>query len=88
MFKPFITTTVAAAIAGLFVFATAAAPKANVHDNTRPLPQAAAKGDRLPLHVKGAACSRHGWPDFELKCQFDLRRAANEAQTVRVIALR
>ena len=88
MFRPIITMTSAAAIAGLFVFATAAAPKATVPDDTRPLPQAAAKGDRLPLHVKGAACSRHGWPDFELKCQFDLRRADNEAQTVRVIALR
>ena len=49
MFKPIIKLTVAAAIAGLFVFATAAAPKANVPDNTRVLPQAAAKGDRLPL---------------------------------------
>jgi hypothetical protein len=88
MSKPIISMAVAAAIAGLFVFASAAAPKANVPDNTRPLPQAAAKGDRLPLHLKGAACSLHGWPDFERKCQFDLRRAGNEAQTVRVIALR
>ena len=88
MSKPIISMAVAAAIAGLFVVATAAAPRANVPDGTRALPQAAAKGDRLPLHVKGAACSQHGWPDFERKCQFDLRRAANEAQTVRVIALR
>ena len=92
MFKPIIKMTVATAIAGLlaglFVFATAAVPTANVPDNTRPLPQAAAKGDRLPLHLKGAACSLKGWPDFERKCQFDLRRAGNEAQAVRTIALR
>ena len=87
MFKPIISMTVAAAIAGLFAFATAAAPKASASDDT-PLPQASAKGDRLPLHVKGAACSLHGWPDFERRCQFDFRSAANEAQTVRVIALR
>ena len=88
MSKPIISMAVAAAIAGLFVVATAAAPKANIPDNTPPPPQASAKGDRLPLHLKGTACSQHGWPDFERKCQFDLRRAANEAQTVRVIALR
>jgi hypothetical protein len=88
MFKTIIKVTVAAAIAGLFVFATAAPPKANVPDNTRPPPQAAAKSDRLPLPDKGTACSLQGWPDFERKCQFDLRRVDNEAQAVRVIALR
>jgi hypothetical protein len=92
MFKPIIKMTAATVIAGLFaglfVFATVAASTADVPDNTSALPQAAAKGDRLPLHVKGAACSLHGWPDFERKCQFDLRRVDNEAQKVRVIALR
>src|ERR1035437_6991464 len=61
MFKPIIRMAVAAAIAGLFVFATSAAPKANVSVDTRPLPQVSATGDRLPLHVKGAACSQHAW---------------------------
>jgi hypothetical protein len=88
MFKPIVKMTAAALVAGVIAFATAAAPTPNVPHNTRPMPQAAAKGDRLPLHAKGAACSQHGWPDYEWKCQFDLRRAGNEAQTVRVIALR
>jgi hypothetical protein len=86
--KSIITVAFAATIAGLFVFATAATPKANVPDTPHPLPQTSEKGNRLPHYPKGAACSLHGWPDFERSCQFDLRRAANEAQTVRVIALR
>jgi hypothetical protein len=88
MFKRIIKIAFAAAVAGLFVFATAATPKISVPDNMQPQPQISAKGDRLPLHPKGAACSLHGWPDFERRCQFDVRRAGNEAQTVRVIALR
>jgi hypothetical protein len=50
--------------------------------------QSYAKGDRLPAPVRGAACSSHGWPHYELSCQFDLRRPAHEARTVRIIALR
>ena len=88
MFKPIIRMAVAAAIAGLFVFATSAAPKANVSVDTRPLPQVSETGDRLPLHVKGAACSQHAWPNFEQRCQFDFRNPESEARTVRVIALR
>ena len=88
MFKPIIRMAVAATIAGLFVFATSAAPKANVSVDTRPLPQVSATGDRLPLHVKGAACSQHAWPNFEQRCQFDFRNPESETRTVRVIALR
>ena len=86
MFKPIISMTVAAAIAGLFAFATAAVPQASASVDTPP--QASVKGDRLPLHVRGAACSQRGWPDFERRCQFDFRNPASEARTVRVIALR
>ena len=86
MFKPIVSMTVAAAIAGLFAFATAAVPQANASVDT--LPQASVKGDRLPLHARGAACSQHGWPDFERRCQFDFRNPASETRTVRVIALR
>jgi hypothetical protein len=88
MFKPIISMAIAAAIAGLIVLATFAAPKANAADVKRALPQAFAKGDRLPAAMKGAACSQHGWPNYEQSCQFDLRRPANEARTVRLIALR
>jgi hypothetical protein len=88
MFKPIIRMATAAAIAGLIVFATSAAPKANVPEVADALPALLVKSDRLPLPVKGAACSKHGWPNFEQSCQFDLRKPANEALTVRVLALR
>ena len=88
MFKPIIRMAVAATIAGLFVFVASAAPKANVSVDMRPPPQSSAKGDHLPLHVKGTACSKHGWPNFEQRCQFDFRNPESEARTVRVIALR
>ena len=87
-FGPIIKIATAAAIAGVVVFLTTLAPQANAPGGTRVLPQATSKGDRLPLAVKGAACSEHGWPDFERRCQFDFRRPANEKQQVRVIALR
>jgi hypothetical protein len=80
MFKPIIKMAFAAAIAGFFVFATSAAPKANVSIDAPALPQASVKGDRLPLHVKGTA--------FEQRCQFDFRNPESEARTVRVIAHR
>jgi hypothetical protein len=88
IYKPIIRMAVAAAIAGLFVFVESAAPKANVSVDTRALPQASAKSDRLPLHVKGAACSQHAWSNFEQRCQFDIRNPESEARTVRIIALR
>jgi hypothetical protein len=50
--------------------------------------QPPAKGDRLPVLVKGTACSPLGWPHYEQSCQFDRRRSADAARAVRVIALR
>jgi hypothetical protein len=47
-----------------------------------------AKGDRLPVLLKGTACSPLGWPHYEQSCQFDQRRSADQARAVRVIALR
>jgi hypothetical protein len=87
-FRPIIKIAVAAAIASLVVFLTTLTPHANAPADTGPLPQATSKGDRLPLAVKGTACSKHGWPDFEQRCQFDFRKPANEDQQVRVIAIR
>jgi hypothetical protein len=52
------------------------------------LHQLHAKADRLPVVVKGAACSTRGWPHYEQKCQFDRRRPAGDVQTVRIIAVR
>src|SRR4051794_23046618 len=57
-----------------------------------PLPveaqQHLAKADRLPVLVKGTACSTLGWPHYEQRCQFDMRRPADEMWAVRIIALR
>jgi hypothetical protein len=86
--RPIIKIALAAAIAGVVVFLTTLAPQANAPTDTRVFPQATSKADRLPLAVKGAACSKHGWPDFEQRCQFDFRKPANEEQRVRIIALR
>ena len=76
----------AAVVAGLFVFLTSGAPKAN--DAQANDANASMKVDRLAVVVKGAACSLHGWPHFERSCQFDLRKPDNQARTVRVLALR
>jgi len=86
MLTPIIRIAAAALVAGVFVFLTAVAPKANVPDDQ--CASVSVKGDRLPLPLKGTACSRQGWPDFEQTCQFDLRNPAGEARTVRVVALR
>jgi hypothetical protein len=45
------------------------------------------KGDRLPRRVTGSACSAHSWPSFDQKCQFDLRRSADDVRQVRVVSL-
>ena len=82
MFNSAIKIAVAAGIAGLVVFAAWASPKANASDH------ASAKGDRLAFVLRSAACSHHGWPDFERQCQRDVRMPANEARAVRVLALR
>jgi len=50
--------------------------------------QLQAKGDRLLVLTKGTACSSHGWPHYEQSCQFDMRRPADQARTVRIVALR
>ena len=93
MFKPIIRMTAATFVAGAVAFAITIAPAAHVRAGNSyaakqapPLPYA--KADRLRVPARGAACSLHGWPSFEPKCQFDVREAADEARTVRVIALR
>jgi hypothetical protein len=80
-------------VAGVIAFAVTAAPAANKPNRTanadeQASPQHFAKADRLRAPLRGAACSAHGWPSFEPKCQFDVRESASEARTVRVIALR
>jgi hypothetical protein len=90
MFKSIIAksvTLVAAAVlvAGVAAFSTSAVPEASAK-SLIVLPHA--KGDRLPVRVRGSSCSVRSWPYYDRGCQFDLRRPANEAGTVRLIALR
>jgi hypothetical protein len=93
MFKPIVRITAAALAAGAIAFAITVAPAAHDRAENRhaaeqaPLPPYP-KADRLRVPVRGSACSLRGWPDFEPKCQFDVRETAGDARTVRVIALR
>jgi hypothetical protein len=86
-----ITALAVSVVGGLTVFLTSVVPEARAEAQLQDtFHQPLAKGDRLPLAViaKGAACSSRGWPHYEQSCQFDLTRPANEARTVRIIALR
>ena len=77
--------TAAALLAGLAVLFASIAPEARAETQVE---GSLSKSDRLPVLEMGAACSSHGWPYYEQSCQFDLRRLAHEARTVRIIALR
>ena len=85
-----ITAVAAATLASaLVVFLTSVVPEAKADSQVKDAAhQPYAEGDRLPVLAKGAACSTRGWPHYEQTCQFDKRRAANEARKVRVIVLR
>jgi hypothetical protein len=90
--KPVVRMAAAALVAGAIAFAITAAPAANDFAPTQAQdikqPSTIAMADRLRVPVKGTACSAHAWPNFEPKCQVDLREPGGEARTVRVIALR
>jgi hypothetical protein len=78
----------AAVTASLAVFLTSAVPEAKAEPIMSAVQQPPlAKSDRLPVVVKGAACSTRGWPHYEQNCQFDLRRSADDRGTVRVVGL-
>lgn len=90
MNKPLVRIAAAVLVAGAIAFAITAAPAASDFALTPEAkqPSIVAKADRLRVPVKGTACSAYAWPNFEPKCQFDMREPAGEARTVRVIALR
>jgi hypothetical protein len=82
-----ITAIAAAAfVASLAVFSPSVVPKAKAeaHEGAQPL----AKGDRLSALTRGAPCSSRSWPYYDQNCRFDLRKPADEAPMVRIIALR
>jgi hypothetical protein len=79
----------ASLVAGLAVFLASFVPEAHAAvQGDAPVAQPHAKGDRLPNLAKGAECSSRGWPYYEQRCQFDLRRSADETPVVRMIVLR
>jgi hypothetical protein len=83
-----ITAIAAAAfVASLAGFSPSAVPAAKAASDVKG-EQPLAKGDRLSALVRGAACSSRSWPYYDQNCRFDLRKPANEAPTVRIIALR
>lgn len=88
MFRPIVRMAAAVFVAGIIAFAITAAPAANDHEAKSTQLQPFAKSDRLHVAARRIPCSLHGWPNFEPKCQFDVRKSAGEARTVRVIALR
>ena len=89
--KSIAAVAAAALVAGVVAFLTSAMPPAMAGPQVEGavVHQPPAKGDRGPLLVTGSACSSRSWPNYDLNCQFDTRRSANEAPTIRrVIALR
>ena len=79
----------ASTFVGLAVFLLSGVPAAKAEAETRvTVQQAPAEDIRLPVFVKGAACSSLGWPNYEPSCQFDMRRPGDEMRTVRIVALR
>ena len=93
MFRPIVRMAAAVFVAGAIAFAVTLAPaanepKGNASATEQALPQISAKADRLRAPLRGAACSAHGWPSFEARCQFDVRETASQARVVKVIALR
>jgi uncharacterized membrane protein len=84
MAKSVTAVAVAALMAGLAALSMSAIPEAKAN----PQPAVAAKGDKLPMRVRGTACSTRSWPYYDQNCQFDLRRSANDAGEVRLIGLR
>jgi len=90
--KPIARMVAAASVASVVALAGMASPGAD-HIGSQvqtATAQADASSDtsRLRVPTRGNACSLHGWPNFEPKCQFDLREPGAEARTIRVIALR
>jgi hypothetical protein len=94
MIKLTIAKSVVAMVAGALVVGLPAlfasvVPEARADTQVESsLHQPDAKSDRLPAAIVGAACSSQGWPYYAQSCEFDLRRPAHQARTVRILALR
>jgi hypothetical protein len=94
MFRPFTTQSIsavtAAALVGSFAaFLTPIAPdaRAEAQIGIAALHGGHVKADRLPARVTGSGCSSQSWPSYDVACQFDLRRSADDVRQVRVVSL-
>jgi len=92
MFRLLSTQSIAAGLAaaligGCAAFLTPIPPAAAHVDPEIAVQRVPAKADRLPRLVTGSACSAQSWPSFDQKCQFDLRRSADDVRQVRVVSL-
>jgi len=92
MFQHFSAQSVAAGVAAALIgscaaFLTPIAPAAAQVEPEATIQKVLAKADRLPRLVTGSACSAQSWPNFDQKCQFDLRRSADDIRQVRVVSL-
>jgi hypothetical protein len=81
--------TAAALVGGFAAFLTPIAPvaRADAAIGAAALHGAHVKADRLPARVTGAGCSSQSWPSYDVACQFDLRRSADDVRKVRVVSL-
>jgi hypothetical protein len=92
MFQLRSTQSIAAGVAAALIgscaaFLTPLGPAAAQVDADSSIQRVLAKADRLPRLVTGSACSAQSWPSFDQKCQFDLRRSADDVRQVRVVSL-
>jgi hypothetical protein len=92
MLKPIIRMASGVLAAGAIALAVSAAPSASDQaigqgEGTAQSQTFTANG-HLRVPIRGNGCSVHGWPNFEPKCQFDVREPGGQARTIRVIAIR
>jgi hypothetical protein len=88
MLKPAISVGIAALAAAGIALADTAPGALPADGRLAAAPSPFAQGERFSTPLRGTACSQLGWPNFEPKCQFDVREPGSNARTVRVIALR
>ena len=87
MFRLRSTQSIAAGLAAALIgscaaFLTPIVPAAAQVEAEATIQKVLAKADRLPRLVTGSACSAQSWPSFDQKCQFDLRRPADDVREV------
>jgi predicted small integral membrane protein len=86
MIKAITAIAAAAFIAALAIILPGMTPA--VSANTPPeagVQEPAVKGDRLPIHALGEACSQRAWPYYDSNCLFEARWQGDKARQVRLV---